>query len=63
MKSTISPKDYKMLESLLKIEISRYSRNPTTYHSNLFQRALDIVAEHISEDAEQVESEKSYFRY
>ena len=63
MKNTISQKDYKILESILKIEINRNSRNPTTYFSNLIQRALDIVAENISEDSIPVKSEKSYLRH
>ena len=60
MNNAISPDDYKILQSLLKSEIARNMRNPTTYYSNLFQRALDIVAEHISENANPVESEKNY---
>ena len=63
MKSAISPEDYKTLQSLLKCEIARNMRNPTTYYSNLFQRALDIVSENISEEAEPVESGVSYLRY
>lgn len=61
--NAISPEDYKILQSLLKSEIARNMRNPTTYYSNLFQRALDIVAEHISEDADPVESEKRFSAY
>ena len=63
MSNTILPEDYKMLKSLLTSEINRNLRNPTTYYSNLFQRALDIVTEHISEDAPSVESERRFSIY
>ena len=56
----ISSTDYAHLKELLVVAVNRYSRNPTTYHSNLLQRALDIVAEHISDDAEPVESERRF---
>lgn len=62
MNNAITPEDYKILQSLLKSEIARNMRNPTTYYSNLFQRALDIVTENISDDANQVASEKNYSR-
>lgn len=62
MNNAISPEDYKVLQVLLKSEIARYMRNPTTYYSNLFQLALDIVTEHISETATPVESGTSYLR-
>ena len=58
--TTITPEDFKILESLIKSEIARNWRNPTSYCSNIFQRALDIAAEHISEDAEPVESYRIY---
>ena len=61
--NAILPEDYKMLKSLLTSEIARNLRNPTTYYSNLFQRALDIVTEHVSEDAIPVEFEKRFSMY
>ena len=60
MNSSILQKDYDNLKSILGVEINRYSRNPTTYDSNLIRRALDIVTEHISEDALPVTSEKRF---
>ena len=58
--TNITPEDFKVLESLIKCEIARNWRNPTSYYSNLSQRALDIAAEHTSEDAEPVESYRIY---
>lgn len=63
MNSTISPHDYEGLKSILGVEINRYSRNPTTYDSNLIRRALEIVSEHISDDAQPVISEKKFSMY
>lgn len=61
--TTITPADFAILKSLLNSEIARNNKNPTSYYSNLFQRALDIVSEHIDNHAKRVESEKVYHGY
>ena len=57
---TITPTDFAVLQSLLKCEIARYWKNPTTYYSNLYQRAFEIILEHVSETAKPVENTPSY---
>lgn len=52
----ITPDDFAILRSLLQNEIARNERNTTTYYCNLFQRALDIVSEHVTPDADPVTS-------
>lgn len=44
----------------MKSEIARNLRNPTDYYANLFKRGLEIIAEHVSESADPVESNKTY---
>lgn len=57
---TITQADYDMLRQLMLIEGCRYERNPTTYFTNLFRRGMEIISEHIAEDAEPVDSEKRF---
>lgn len=52
----VTPEDFKILKSLLECEVARNERNPTTYYSNLFRRALEIVTVHVTERTDPVES-------
>jgi hypothetical protein len=58
--ASIKLEDFALLESLMKSEIARNLRNPTDYCANLFKRGLEIIAEHISESADPIESNKTY---
>lgn len=59
----INPEDFKLLLSLLRCEVARNERNPTTYYSNLVRRAIEIVSENVSEEAPPVESERRFSFY
>ena len=59
----INPEDFALLLSLLKGEVARNEKNPTTYYSNLIRRAIEIVSEHVCEDAPPVESERRFSFY
>ena len=58
--ASIKLEDFVLLESLMKSEIARNLRNPTDYYANLFMRGLEIIAEHVSENADPVENNKIY---
>lgn len=54
----VTEEDAKVIQQLLQIDANRYRRNPTTYFSDLLELAADIIAEHISEDADPIIPEK-----